>query len=399
MNRLLPYGAIIFIIVIIIFLFRLNQETLELTALVGGSILVVCMGAGLFLFGLNSWQQFRILKAKAKLEEYRTESARYNIHQDGFGMLHLHDLKTNILENLSANPTTHHNGTWVKPDPVQAQAWFALVGKRRDDSPVPLLTQGEPVKNIPELLPLLDKAERVLVKGPSDSGKTTLFKNIANRSENVIVVDPHYAPGIWPSHCKIIGKGRNHNEITAFLNWLSSELDKRYKLRAEGKEDYKPLTVIIDEWMSVSNKCANATQVITEMITESRKSKIRLFIGSHSDQVEALGIRGQGKLREGLLIVRLEYDQVTKERSSTFDYGKGERPCLVPSDALILNSKEIEFELKIPDMIIMPDKIETEVVELFKNGMSPTRIAIEKFGQGGNQKKKVDEILVKNGLV
>lgn len=379
-----------------VFLFRLSNQTIELIGQVFAASIFILFFGCFVLFGAIAKQKYRGIKAEADEKEYKAKSSRYNIHQDGFGMIHLHDLTTNIIENLSANPTTHHNGTWVEPHPAQAAAWFALVGKKGTESPVNLLP--ETTESIPELLPILDNAERVLVKGPSDSGKTTLFKNIAIRSQNVVVIDPHYAPNTWPSHCRIVGKGRNHQEISLFFDWLSKELDRRYKLRAEGNENYKPLVIIIDEWMSISTRCDNATAIITEMITESRKTKMRLFIGSHSDQVEALGIRGQGKLREGLLIVRLYFDQFTKERSATFDYGKGERACLIPSVAPQLESEQFELpELKVPDLVIEGNlnSKEVKILEMLQKGATNKEIGQEVFGVDyptGNQLYTINRI-------
>lgn len=276
---------------------------------------------------LASFEKYLQIRARRRESDYQATGKKYLSYQDGFGMVHLLNLETDAIENLSAFPGTHHNGQWEEPHPAAAAAWYALINKRLGESPVKALLP-EPQKQPPNLFDILSRAERVLVKGPTHSGKTTLFRAIVRQSQDtVIVVDPHYKPGLWPENCKIVGAGRNHQDISRFLDWLSSELDRRYKLRAQGNEGYRPLTIIIDEWMSIANRCENAVRVITEMITESRKSRMRLFIGSHSDQVEALGIRGQGKLREGLLIVRLYYDQVTGERRSTFDYGQGERDC------------------------------------------------------------------------
>jgi hypothetical protein len=267
--------------------------------------------------------------------------------------------------------------------PTGAEYRVIEVGVRSIENGQPALLP-EPHIN---LMPILERAERVLVKGPSDSGKTTLFQNVAVRAQNVIVIDPHFAPGIWPEHCRIVGAGRNHAEISSFLAWLSTELDRRYKLRANGDESYPILTVIIDEWMSVATRCDNATAVITEMITESRKSKIRLFIGTHSDQVEALGIRGNGKLREGLLTVRLYFDQITRERSATFDYGRGERPCIVPTNAPILIDERMNiFELPKfePEFVTVSnaDMQDAKFVELVKNGQSRNNAANEAYGRG-----------------
>lgn len=366
---------------ILIFPYILNDLILFARILIYGLIGLSLAVAIAFLFLLR--EKFLTIQAQRKQEQARSKAALYTTYQDGFGMTHLHNLQTGIVENLSTYPGSHHNGHWEEPPQSAMLAWFALVSKSKDINKE-VLALPATVENIPELMTILEKAERVLVKGPSDSGKTTLFVNIASRLDNVIVIDPHYAPGIWPEHCKIIGKGRNHQEITLFLSWLSEELNKRYELRANGKEDYPTLSIIIDEWMSISSRCENATEVITELITEARKAKIRIFIGSHSDQVEALGIKGQGKLREGLIIVRLYFDQITHERNATYDYGRGERACLVPGSTPVMASKSSSFELpelKEPDLIIDKKLSERQlkILELIKRGLSDNEIAFQVF--------------------
>lgn len=373
-------GLIIIIYMVLLFPKIESDLVLLFRIILYGAILAVLIIIA--LGGMVAREKFLTIQAQRKQEQARSKAALYTTYQDGFGMTHLHNLQTGIVENLSTYPGSHHNGHWEEPPQSAMLAWFALVSKSKDINKE-VLQLPATVENVPELMTILEKAERVLVKGPSDSGKTTLFVNIASRLDNVIVIDPHYAPGIWPEHCKIIGKGRNHQEITLFLNWLSEELNKRYELRANGKEDYPTLSIIIDEWMSISSRCENATEVITELITEARKAKIRIFIGSHSDQVEALGIKGQGKLREGLIIVRLYFDQITHERSATYDYGRGERACLVPGSAPVVskgNSFELP-ELREPDLIIDKKLSERQlkILELIKQGLSDNEIALEVF--------------------
>ncbi len=67
-------------------------------------------------------ETYRIKKAERK-------AAKYRDYQDGFGMLHLLNLDTDIVENLSVNPTSHHNGTWQEPPKTAMMAWFALVSR------------------------------------------------------------------------------------------------------------------------------------------------------------------------------------------------------------------------------------------------------------------------------
>jgi len=86
-----------------------------------------------------------------------------------------------------------------------------------------------------DLLPLLDQAQRVLVKGASDAGKTTLIQHVAARAGgNVTIVDPHYEPGVWLEGARIIGAGQDYAKIGAYLDYLATEMHARYKRRAVG---------------------------------------------------------------------------------------------------------------------------------------------------------------------
>lgn len=352
----------------------------------------------LFLFiGLGlSLATFGVLKGLIAKERYLTTKAErkakeFVLQVDGHGMLHLIHVNGHT-QNLTINANAYRNGHYEAPSPHEVMAFNAIMSKGRQ---LEATASNLTIEQLPQLLSVIGHCERVLVKGPSNAGKTTLFQNIASQSPNCIVIDPHYAPGIWPEHTTIIGKGRNHAEIDHFFEWLSSELDRRYKLRAEGNESYPILTIIIDEWMSIAQRCDNAQSVIVEMITESRKSKMRLFIGSHSDQVEALGIKGQGKLREGLLIVRLYFDQFTNERSATFDYGKGERSCVAPAGYSSIELALPQFCLPVLEL----SDIEQKVQQLLDSGKSRSAIARELYGSvGGNQVAKIDEIIEKLGL-
>ena len=355
----------------------------------------------LTLTGLVGWEKFkgikaerRVLEARARQAEYEAESKRYVSYQDGFGMIHLLNLATDIIENLSAFPGTHHNGTWAEPHPAAAAAWHALVGRSKSESPANLLPAT--TSQMIDLLPLLDRAERVLIKGASDAGKTTLEQHIATRSTNVIIVDPHYKPGLWPTSAKIVGAGRNFVEVSAFFEWLIAQLDLRYKQRATGNEDWIHYTIIIDEFMSINEECDKAGKILSAMIRESRKVGFRLFVGSHSELVEPLGLKGAGDVRDGLLIIRLDYNQITGERDATIDYGRGKRPCSFPPFYMPVSSGDAP-ELVIPDLVLSSQvsSREAKIIELIQAGADDRQIAREVFGKaslGGNNFYLVKEL-------
>lgn len=359
---------------------RLSQETISL---VFWSITVgiVVLGAGSFC--LVGWERYQTIREERKIVIAKRKRAERDAEITSIvagDQVFINDLNHDaywLKAHLDPRYYANSKDTYSDPSEIEVTSWRQFNSPKIIEKQLPASTQQ--MQQTPNLFNILANAERVLVKGPSNAGKTTLFQNMARQiTDNIIVIDPHYAPGIWPDHCQVIGKGHNHQEITKYLDGLSQELSRRYQMRANGDESFKLLTVIIDEWMSISTKCDNATAVITEMITESRKAKIRLFIGSHSDQVEALGIRGQGKLREGLLIVRLYYDQFTNERSTTYDYGKGERPCSLYGEPVITQLNEGE----------------QIVSSMLAGGQSRSAIAVKLFGHaGGNQLKEVDRII------
>lgn len=368
---------LIILTVIIIVLVRLPTSTITILGIGIIGTLALTAISGLVIFGLLIRERLLLQRAKRKRAERDAEITSIVAGDQVF----INDMNHNAYWRSShLDPRYYANSkdTYSEPSNLEIESWRQFNAPKMIEKQLPAST-AQQAQQIPNLFNILTNAERVLVKGPSNAGKTTLFQNIARQvTDNIVVIDPHYAPGIWSDHCQIIGKGHNHQEITEYLNSLSQELSRRYQMRSNGDESFKPLTVIIDEWMSISTKCDNATAVITEMITESRKAKIRLLIGSHSDQVEALGIRGQGKLREGLLIVRLYYDQFTNERSITYDYGKGERPCSLYGEPVITQLNEDE----------------QIVSSMLASGQSRSAIAVRLFGHaGGNQLKEVDKII------
>ena len=252
------------------------------------------------------------------------------------------------------------------------------------------------------LLTELSTADRVLIKGSSNAGKTNLLKHIASDrviSGDVFVIDPHTSPNKW-GNCQVIGGGSNYNEVSSTLDSFISEMVSRYQDLAEGiasEESFKPLTIIIDEFMSISGQCKNAKDVIVRLITESRKASFSLFIGTHSDRVESLGLKGQGDIREGLVFVHL-YNE-GGQRSATIDYGKGEIET-IPAPLFYGFSDSSQGTpttlLKRPThpnpTSTAPSTQDFEISELRASGLSLGKISLQVYGnKGGMQNNLIRE--------
>jgi hypothetical protein len=259
-------------------------------------------------------------------------------------------------------------------DPTPAELLYANTLMTTGQSK--MLEAGKIVPQKPnyvDLLSMLDRAERVLIKGASDAGKTTLLQHIAQRSKNVTIIDPHYTPGIWPTD-KIIGAGRDYTSIEDFLIGLVDEVNNRYKRRASGDTSFEPMTVIIDEFNSIKEETKAGGKILGMLIRESRKVGFRLFIGSHSELVKPLGLEGQGDIREGLFIVRLEIDQITKQRRATIDAGNGEQECYIPPYGNENNDNVI-----VPDLVLQSgsSSIDDRISAMILDGASNQEIAQE----------------------
>lgn len=267
-----------------------------------------------------------------------------------------------------------------------------------------MMTSGQILPQIAapvDLLAQLDRAERVLVKGASDAGKTTLLQHVASRSSGVFIIDPHFAPGIWPvKDNRVIGAARNYPAIDTFLLQLLEEVNSRYARRAKGEMNFGQITLIIDEFQSIRAECDQAGKILSTLIRESRKVGFRLFIGSHSELVKPLGLEGQGDIRDGLLIVRLEIDQITKQRKVTMDAGHGEQDCYFPPFG---QPAQLPAPAAMPDLVIRPTKEEQHLIELIQVGITSRKQLSEsvwgkgKFGKFYNE--KIDKILAKYGIV
>lgn len=161
----------------------------------------------------------------------------------------------------------------------------------------------------PDLLTILDEMQRVLIVGPSNTGKTTLLHHITSRrrDSSVVVIDPHASPTKWPG-CQVIGQGRDFMAIELALHRLLDLMTERYLEISSGavvEAGHPKITIIIDEWWAIRQEVRGAGKIIAKLLVEGRKASFSIFVGTHSEQVKALGLEGEGDLRDGFTIVKL----------------------------------------------------------------------------------------------
>ncbi len=297
---------------------------------------------------------------------------------------------------------TYINSQYSEPSSPEIQRWQLFNAPQRAvNKSMELLAPQSQV----DLLAALNTAQCALIVGQRDSGKTTILQHVISRrltQSSVLVLDPHSHPTRWPQGCEVIGTERDFQKIENALKGLLALMNKRYRDIGKGlvrEGEHEPVTVIVDEWRAiVYNLGKPASEIIKTLLAESRKTNIDVFVGTHSERVKALGIEGEGDLKEGFVIVRLTVNKMTKERIATVDYGDGEIPAALPG-AFIAQGPQILDSSDLIDFEPEPTPEEARVLEMYRANESLRAISKAVFdgkvGQFYNQ--KIRQVIEKYG--
>lgn len=290
------------------------------------------------------------------------------------------------LVPLHDNPSLRING---HDRPLtDDERWYRSLTSKVTETKI-IQGQSTPIlqQELPHRLNLLDeikKFERILIIGVTDTGKTTLImKTIENRQGKIIALDPHNEKGKWPHNVKVVGGGRKFELITQALESLTVIMNQRYSQMEKGltkERAFSPIWVVADEWRAAVQHSKEGAELLKELLNEGRKVNIGMVLGSQSERVRALGIEGEGDLKESFCIVRLKLNLLNKERRATIDFGEGQIECDFILDNTILPA------VVTPEQMILQD---------YQAGVTTTAIAKKIYGPkaGGYQAEKVKKIL------
>jgi hypothetical protein len=173
--------------------------------------------------------------------------------------------------------------------------------------------------------------------GATGAGKSHLSTWLASQLQgDRLVADIHYKRGDW-SGLYVVGAGRNFNEIAHVLQSCLDEMDRRYQLRLEGQDNFTNLTLIIEEIGSIAEDPASADickEFLPKTLREARKVNIKLILLGHGLEVESLGVKGKGSIRNCLNTIRLGDFAIAHAKSLKDDavidaVARMDRPCMV----------------------------------------------------------------------
>ncbi len=147
-----------------------------------------------------------------------------------------------------------------------------------------------------------------MLLGSTGDGKSTLAKHLAaNCTAYTIVIDPHAAPDDW-GNLPVFGAGRKYGEIAKIMAVTLELLQVRFDARDRGVKQFEPIIIICDEYPAIiaSSEAGKVASSWMKLISrEARKVSIRLVVLTQSPEVKAIGLEGEGSVRDNFCFIRL----------------------------------------------------------------------------------------------
>ena len=191
---------------------------------------------------------------------------------------------------------------------IQYRNWLdaSLAPPRREVAIAPTVDAPAPVK-FADVKQALSKPH-VMLLGSTGDGKSTLAKHLAaNCTAYTIVIDPHAAPDDW-GNLPVFGASRNYGEIAEIMGVILELMQRRYDARSKGAKQFEPIVIICDEYPAIiaSAEAGKVASSWMKLISrEARKVSLRLVVLTQSPEVKAIGLEGEGSVRDNFCFIRL----------------------------------------------------------------------------------------------
>jgi hypothetical protein len=188
--------------------------------------------------------------------------------------------------------------------------------------------------------------------GKSGSGKSYLSDRLVRFLDGfAVVITPKRMPKDFQG-LQVIGLPYSYQAIHQALTALEDlMIEREAEMQRTGKTDFPPVNVILDELPVSSSGCKDEgldlLKPLKAIIRAGRTSKIRLIILAQGAEVKALGIEGEGALRDSLTYIYLKGFVEKQAQDLKLDISQYTRPCII--DGQIADTSFLsQFEQKQP---------------------------------------------------
>jgi hypothetical protein len=170
--------------------------------------------------------------------------------------------------------------------------------------------------------------------GKTGAGKSWLSDRLVRFLTGfAVVISPKKMPSDFVG-LQVIGLPYQYRAIHRALVALEKLMvDREAEMQRTGNTDFIPINVILDELPVSSSGCKDLDldllKPLKALIRAGRTSKIRLIILAQGSEVKALGIEGEGGLRDSLTYVYLKGFVEDHAAKNKIDISQVDRPCII----------------------------------------------------------------------
>lgn len=172
--------------------------------------------------------------------------------------------------------------------------------------------------------------------GKTGAGKSYVSDRLVRFLDGyAIVVSPKKMPTDFQG-LQVVGLPYDYHSIHRALVALEKLMvEREAEMQRTGFTDFQPINVILDELPVSSSGCKDLDldllKPLKALIRAGRTSKIRLIILAQGSEVKALGIEGEGGLRDSLTYVYLKGFVEDYAAKNKIDISQVDRPCIIDS--------------------------------------------------------------------
>ncbi len=344
-------------------------------------------------------------RARRKKEDYETKAAKYREYKDGFGMLHLLNLDTDIVENLSVNPTSHHNGTWQEPPKTAMMAWFALVSRDKQINQQVVQQLPSQAESSLDLLTIFTQpTQSYAIIAGQQVGKTFQARRIAQHWLSTgckpIVIGPKWDQGEWEG-CALFGGEYNLQQVSRGMQIVKRLAEDRHSNKNLSHKQHAIQPIFFDDWTAIRAKLEKeAEEFIIDATTLYASVNIILYFIIHLDTANAWGVGKVGAaLHQNFYKLFIEPGM---NQNGLIDRGLNVGYVLYPGQSKRDRKRVTLFngtgsQLLLPDLVLQPsvNNRETKIIALIQAGATDKEIAQEIFEKSylsGDNFYKVKEL-------
>ncbi len=340
------------------------------------------------LAGILAREAILTRKAKRKKEDYEAKSAKYREYKDGFGMLHLLNLDTDIVENLSVNPTSHHNGTWQEPPKTAMMAWFALVSRDKQINQQVVQQLPAQVESLDLLTIFTQPTQSYAIVAGQQVGKTFQARRIAqywiSTGCKPIIIGPKWDKGEWEG-CTLFGGEYNLQQVNRGMQIVKRLAEDRHSNKNLSHKEHPLQPVFFDDWTAIAAELPEAEEFILKATTLFASVNIILYFMIHLDTANAWGVHKIGAALKNNFVKLLIYPGY--DEAGLIDRSRNRGYIIRPSETIKDKMQVSLFsgtgsQLLLPDLVIQPQKNNDDLfVQLVTSGKSRNEASLEAYGR------------------